>query len=97
MKNIAGSSCRTLTFFFEPVGVTDGYKKRGRITKTIIDVTEARLDLMIGTSRPVALEKDDSDDDDVFVYEKDQPAGAIVKFVANKYLEVYGTDNRRVS
>ena len=32
-----------------------------------------------------------------YKYEKDQPAGAILKFVVNKYLEVYGTDNRRVS
>ena len=32
-----------------------------------------------------------------YKYEKDQPAGAILKFVANKYHEVYGKDNRRVS
>ena len=56
---------------------------------------------MIGTSK--AIERDDSDSDSdsdeelLFKYEKDQPAGAILKFVANKYLEVYGTDNRRVS
>ena len=58
---------------------------------------------MIGTSK--AIEKDDDDDSDsdedqhwlCARYEKDQPAGAILKSVANKYLEVYGTDNRRVS
>jgi hypothetical protein len=32
-----------------------------------------------------------------YKYEKDQPAGAILKFVVNKYLEVYGTDNGRVA
>ena len=32
-----------------------------------------------------------------YKFEKDQPAGAILKFVVNKYLDVYGKDNRRVS
>ena len=58
---------------------------------------------MIGTAK--MIENDDSDDSDEelhpmarpFAYEKDQPAGAILKLVSNKYLEVYGTDNRRVS
>ena len=66
----------------------------------------ARLDLQFGTSK--AIKKDDgdssgdsagdsSDEELYYKYEKDQPAGAILKFVVNKYLEVYGTDNRRVS
>ncbi len=106
---ISGRSIRSLTFVFEPVGVTDPYmKERGRITKTIHNVTKARLDMMIATAK--AIEKDDddesdddeSDDDDTpercrFKYEKDQPAGAILKSVVNKYLEVYGKDNQRVS
>ena len=62
------------------------------------NVTKARLDLQFCTAK--AIEKDDDDDSDeelYYKYEKDQPAGAILKSVANKYLEVYGTDNQRVS
>ena len=57
-----------------------------------------KLDERFGTSK--AIENDDSDDSDgelYYKYEKDQPAGAILKFVVNKYLEVYGKDDRRVS
>ena len=74
--------------------------KKGRITKRINNVTKARLDLMVGTSKAIEKDDDDSSDEEMDYrcprYEKDQPAGAILKFVANKYLEVYGTDNRRV-
>ena len=56
---------------------------------------------MVGTSKAIEKDDDDSSDEEMDYrcprYEKDQPAGAILKFVANKYLEVYGTDNRRVS
>ncbi len=61
------------------------------------NATLAKLDARFATSK--AIEKDDDDDSDeelYYKYEKDQPAGAILKFVANKYLEVYGADNRRV-
>ena len=102
LANITGTKVSKLEFVFEPVGVTrPDMIERGRRKKQIHNVTKARLDLMIGTSK--AIERDDSDSDSdsdeelLFKYEKDQPAGAILKFVANKYLEVYGTDNRRVS
>ena len=64
----------------------------------------ARLDERFCTAKAIEKEDDDSSDEDEddaggrrARYEKDQPAGAIFKFVVNKYLEVYGTDNRRVS
>ena len=90
LVNIKGTSIRCLSFVFEPVGVTDPAKiERGRITKPVNNVTMARLDLLFGTAK--AIEKDDADDSDdeelFYKYEKDQPAGAILKFVVNKYLE----------
>ena len=72
--------------------------ERGSVEKGVNNVTEPRLDMMFGTSK--AIEKDDDDDSDeelYYKYEMDQPAGAILKFVVNKYLDVYGKDNRRVS
>ena len=53
---------------------------------------------MFGTSK--AIEKDDDDDSDeelYYKYEKDQPAGAILKFVVNKYMELYFPDGGRVA
>jgi len=62
------------------------------------NVTLARLDMMFGTSKAIEKDNDDDSDDELYYkYEKDEPAGAILKFVANKYLEVYGSDNQRVS
>ena len=61
---------------------------------------------MIGTAKAIERDDDgssgDSSDEDVADsrrprYEMDQPAGTILKLVVNKYLEAYGTDNRRVS
>ena len=72
--------------------------ERGTRTRPVRNITEEKLDERFGTAK--AIEKDDDDDSDeelYYKYEKDQPAGAILKFVVNKYLEVYGTDNRRVS
>ena len=99
LTNIQGTGVHGLRFIFEPVGVTEPQKiEQGGVKKTINNVTKPRLDMVFGTSK--AIEKDDDDDSDeelFFKYEKDQPAGAILKFVVNKYLEVYGKDNRRVS
>ena len=79
--------------------ITDkGDIAKGRIRKPMRNVTLARLDMMFGTSKAIEKDNDDDSDDELYYkYEKDEPAGAILKFVANKYLEVYGSDNRRVS
>ena len=100
--NIQCRSISKLQFVFEPVGVTQPHMiERGRREKNIHNVTKARLDLMIGTAKAIERDDDDSSDEEMDWrcprYEKDQPAGTILKFVANKYLEVYGKDNRRVS
>ena len=73
--------------------------------RTVTNITKTKLDERFGTSK--AIQNDDSDDSDEESdeewdrlsprYEKDQPAGAILKFVANKYLELYAKDNRRIS
>ena len=99
LTNIRGTKVSKLNFIFEPVGVTkpDAIAK-GRIKKPIINVTKARLDMMIGTAKPI--EKDDDDDSDEelwYKYEKDQPAGAILKFVVNKYMEHYFPAGGRVA
>ena len=84
---------RVSTAFFFPRVI-----ERGTVSRGVTNITKVRLDERFATSK--AIEKDDDDDSDeelYYKYEKDQPAGAILKFVVNKYLEVYGTDNRRVS
>ena len=62
--------------------------------------------MMIGTSRAIEMDDDDSsgDSSDEEVadgrrlrYEKDQPAGAILKFVVNKYMEHYFPAGGRVA
>jgi hypothetical protein len=107
LTNIRGTTTSHLKLIFEPVGVTkQSNKEQGGVTKSCSNVTMARLDLQFGTSK--AIKKDDgdssgdsagdsSDEELYYKYEKDQPAGAILKFVVNKYLEVYGTDNGRVA
>ena len=72
--------------------------KRGTVRREVSNITKARLDERFGTSK--FIERDEDDDVEERLrdkYEKDQPAGAILKFVVNKYLDAYGTDNRRVS
>ena len=72
--------------------------ERGSVEKGVNNVTEPRLDMMFGTSK--AIEKDDDDDSDeelYYKYEKDQPAGAILKFVVNKYMEHYFPAGGRVA
>merc|ERR1712154_61611 len=99
LTNIRGTGIHELEFVFEPVGVTqrDSIEK-GRTLKTIPNVTKAKLDERFATSKAFQKEEDDDSDEELFYkYEKDQPAGAIFKSVINKYLEVYGKDNRRVS
>ena len=65
------------------------------------NVTEARLDLMFGTSKAIERDDDDSSDEEIAPqcarYEKDHPAGAILKFVVNKYMELYFPDGGRVA
>jgi len=65
----------------------------------VTNITKARLDARFGTSK--AIEKDDDDDDSDeelwYKYEKDQPAGAILKFVVNKYMEHYFPAGGRVA
>ena len=59
-------------------------------------VSMARLNARYGTAREIQRDgsSDDSDEDSdeeesVFKYEKDQPAGAIFRYVINKYLGHY--------
>ena len=62
------------------------------------NITEEKLDERFGTAK--AIEKDDDDDSDeelYYKYEKDQPAGAILKFVINKYMEHYFPAGGRVA
>ena len=69
------------------------------------NVTKARLDLMVGTAKAIEKDDDDSSDDssdeDTYGrrprYEKDQPAGEILKFVVNKYMEHYFPAGGRVA
>ena len=99
LTNIQGTSISSLRFIFEPVGVTDPRKiKSGTMDRPVTNITKPRLDARFGTSK--AIENDDSDDSDeelFFKYEKDQPAGAILKFVINKYMEHYFPAGGRVA
>ena len=77
----------------------------GTMKRPVKDITKEKLDERFGTAKAIENDDDssgDSSDEEVADgrrprYEKDQPAGAILKFVVNKYLDVYGKDNRRVS
>ena len=81
-----------------PVGVRPAYIKTGTRKRKVTNITKARLDERFGTAKLIEKDDDASSDEELYYkYEKDQPAGAILKFVVNKYLEVYGTDNQRVS
>ena len=99
LVNITGRSVRQLTLTFDRVGVTEPAKiKAGRVTREAYNITKARLDERFGTAK--AIEKDDSDSDEeesAYKYEKDQPAGEILKFVVNKYLELYFPAGGRVA
>ena len=98
LVDIRGNKTNLLDLVFEPVGVSDKHKKEGTMKRPVKNITTAKLDERFGTAK--AIEKGDDDDSDkelYYKYEKDQPAGAILKSVVNKYLEVYGKDNRRVS
>ena len=97
MYNIHGKNLGALSFIFVPVGVTEPHEiqKRKR-TSSVKNVTMARLNARYGTAREIQKDgsSDDSDEDSdeeesVFKYEKDQPAGAIFRYVINKYLGHY--------
>ena len=72
--------------------------ERGTRTRPVRNITEEKLDERFGTAK--AIEKGDDDDSDkelYYKYEKDQPAGAILKFVINKYMEHYFPAGGRVA
>ena len=81
------------------VGVTDpAVIEKARIIRGTRNVTKARLDLQFGTAKAIEKEDDDDSDEELyFKFEKDKPAGAILKFVANKYLALYFPANGRVA
>ena len=84
---------RVSTAFFFPRVI-----ERGTVSRGVTNITKVRLDERFATSK--AIEKDDDDDSDeelFFKYEKDQPAGAILKFVINKYMEHYFPAGGRVA
>ena len=99
LTNITGTRVSQLGFVFEPVGVTIKKDiKSGTMRRPVTNITKTKLDECFGTSK--AIEKDDDDDSDeelVFKYEKDQPAGEILKFVVNKYMEQYFPAGGRVA
>ncbi len=106
LTNIRGTGIHHLVFIFEPVGVTTPIDiESGTMKRPVKDITKEKLDERFGTAKAIENDDDssgDSSDEEVADgrrprYEKDQPAGAILKFVVNKYLDVYGKDNRRVS
>ena len=99
LTNIQGKRVSRLSFIFEPVGVElQANIDRGRVTRDMKNVTKARLDMIFGTSKAIERdEDDDSDEELVFKYEKDQPAGEILKFVVNKYMEHYFPAGGRVA
>ena len=71
--------------------------------RPVTNITKTKLDERFGTAK--AIERDDSDSDSnsdsdeelYYKFEKDQPAGAILKFVVNKYLEQYHPASDRVA
>ena len=72
--------------------------KRGTVRREVSNITKARLDERFGTSK--FIERDEDDDVEERLrdkYEKDQPAGAILKFVVNKYMEHYFPAGGRVA
>ena len=110
LVNITGTGVHDLRFFFEPVGVT--FKpaiKSGGTSRPVRNITKARLDARFATSKAIERDddssgdsSDDSSDEDVADgrsprYEKDQPAGEILKFVVNKYMELYFPAGGRVA
>ena len=71
----------------EPVGVTvASLIKAGTITKPVSKTTKVKLDECFGTAKAIEKNDDDCSDEDVADgrrarYEKDQPAGAVFKFL----------------
>ena len=98
LTNIQGTSISSLRFIFEPVGVRAKHIESGKMERPVTNITKTKLDERFGTAK--AIEKDDDDDSDeelYYKYEKDQPAGAILKFVVNKYMEHYFPAGGRVA
>ena len=54
--------------------------------------------MMIGTSKFIERDEDDDVEERLrYKYEKDQPAGEILKFVVNKYMDLYFPAGGRVA